>query len=289
MRRAFTLIELLVVIAVISLLLALLLPALATARRTARATMGFANLRSVSEVMIAYTHENRETFLNPFRKEWPDTQGYSGMQWTMVALPSDPVKKRWDFKNVLCPDLHTEGFASVWYSYLAEARGGRGNDPEQISPADADLTTHYRNMENDPGVREGEVLMPSSFYYPPTFWSKPSRFSSLCRADMTADLIETHVMASVLYPSAKVLLWERADFASGKAPLGWNDRRAKTHVALVDGSCDTINMGSLYNSAKESGNADLIPTQGCCHKPPSDAMNFFWGTWNGVQGRDLPR
>lgn len=286
MRRAFTLIEVLVVIAVIAILIGLLLPALAGARRTARATAGFANLRSLSQVMSAYTHDNREAFLNPFRKEWPTKGEYAGMLWTMVCAPSDP-QRRWDFAAPLCPPVSTEGFAKVWYSYLAEYRGGRRADREQISPADAELGSQYRTAETDTATVQGEVLMPASFYYPPVFWSKPSRFASHCRDDMTPEYIETAIQASVLYPAAKVLLFERCDFTGSRAPLAWHDTKAKTHVAVVDGSCDSVDIGGLYNSAMQLSNADLIPTDTCCGPPPPPM--FFWATYRGVHGRDLDR
>ena len=61
--RAFTLIELLVVIAIISVLMTILLPALAGARRQARATVGMANLRSLSQMMFAYTNDHKEELL----------------------------------------------------------------------------------------------------------------------------------------------------------------------------------------------------------------------------------
>lgn len=287
MRRAFTLIELLVVIAIIAILVAVLLPALAVARRSARATAGFANLRSLSQVMSAYTHDNREGFLNPFRKEWPTTGATAGMVWTMVHAPSD-AQRRWGFAVPICPAANTEGFGKVWYSYLAEYRGGRRADREQISPGDAELAVEYRTAESDIATMHGDVLMPTSFYYPPVFWSKPSRFDSHCRADMKAEDVETALQASVTYPSAKVLLFERGDFASGRTAMTWFDQRAKTHVAIVDGSCDTVNIGSLYNSAMQASNADMIPTETCCPMPPP-LPTFFWATYRGVQGRDLAR
>jgi prepilin-type N-terminal cleavage/methylation domain-containing protein len=280
MRRAFTLIELLVVVAIIGLLIALFLPALAASRRTARATVGFANLRSLSQVMTTYLGEYREGFLNPFRPAWPD------IPWTTIRSITNPDQK-WDFNSPLCPPTTTEGFATVWYSYMAEYRGGRRNDMEQVSPGDGALVAQYRGLESDQAVREGETLMPTSFVYPPVFWSRPNRFFH-CRDDMTPPYLETQVLASVVHPSAKVMLFERGDFASERTALSWNDRRAKTHIALVDGSCDTVVMRDLIAAAAAS--PDLIPTETCCPPVlPDQPLGFFWATFMGVQGRDISR
>jgi prepilin-type N-terminal cleavage/methylation domain-containing protein len=285
MRRAFTLIELLVVIAIISLLISLFLPALAGARRTAKSTVGYGNLRSLSQIMAMYVNDNHEAFPNPFRPAWPQTGEYTGMTWTMAPSIADP-QQRWDFSTPPCATTYTEPFAGVWYSYLAEYRGGRRNDAEQISPADAELAVQFRAAESDQDVREGRTLMPTSFYYPPVFWSTPSRFYQLCRAPMTAQTVQTQLLGSVLNPSAKVLLFERADFASARTPIPYTSEAAKIHVATVDGSCDTVDMRGLHASMQH--NADLVATTVCDCGPPPPPQTF-WATFRGVQGRDLPR
>ncbi len=61
--RGFTLIELLVVIAVIGLLMGLLLPALGQARKTARATACMAELRGISQALVAYNGDHREAVI----------------------------------------------------------------------------------------------------------------------------------------------------------------------------------------------------------------------------------
>jgi hypothetical protein len=216
---------------------------------------------------------------------WPQTGEYMGMTWTMAAALNNPAQ-RWDF-NSICPPAITEGFGGVWYSYLAEYRNGKRADLEQISPADPELSVHFANAAGDQSVREGETLMPTSFLYPPVFWCKPERFYLLCRDDMKAELVQTQTLASVLYPAAKVLLYERADFASARVPLSLTSHAAKIHVATVDGSCDTAEMGALM--AAMTTHADLIATTICtCVNPPPPPQTF-WATFRGVQGRDLNR
>jgi hypothetical protein len=81
----------------------------------------------------SYVYEQRDEFPNPFRPAWPNSPEYSGMTWTKVHSESDP-QQQWDFAAPLCPPAHTEGFAGVWYSYLAEYRNGTRTDLEQVSP-----------------------------------------------------------------------------------------------------------------------------------------------------------
>lgn len=288
MRKGFTLIELLVVIGIIALLIGLLLPALGAARRTARSTVGFANLRSLSQVMAVYLNDHQEGFLNPFRREWPTAGAYSTMKWTTIhAL--DNVEQQWDFEVPLCQPASTEGFGNVWYSYLSEYRGRdtRGRlEPEQLSPGDTALVSEQRTMQADEAVLNGEILLPTSFLYSPVFWSKPSRYFSGCREPMTAEHVQTQYLASVVFPSAKVMLWERMDFGSSRTPLSLHNPKAKIHVALVDGSCDRVSMSDIIEPSIANG--DLIATKTCC-PPPPEPPSYFKATFRGVLGRDLPR
>ena len=130
--------------------------------------------------------------------------------------------------------------------------------------------------------------MPTSYYYPPVFWSLSSRFDTHCRDEMKCTYIKTALLPSVSYPRAKVMLWQRADFATGRATLNWSDPHAKTPIALVDGSCETQNMSDLYAATERDG--ELIPTETCCRPyAPSPIYPFYWATLHGIKVRDLPR
>ncbi len=324
LHRAFTLIELLVVIAIIAVLIGILLPALASARRSARATVGVANLRSLSQILTMYTNDSGGKFLSPFRPElWPlpgklgeyyfDAPNYAtndGTFWSFdVPKPADPFR--------------TEFFAYYWYSYLSVVSGKASYATEQISPADAPLGDLVAQLRST-GLQRPDVLWPSSYLYSPTFWCSPDRYQ--IREELRPEHLMNMRMDSVASPSAKVMLWERADFAqnrrvefrevgtkSANLPPSWANPRAKPHVALVDGSVTKVDMDDLTNRATKTDpdnrDADLFPIgtysapDGLAILAPrgKTAMRaasstsdgeyplFFWATRNGVRGRDLPK
>lgn len=323
-RRAFTLIELLVVIAIIAVLIGILIPALATARRSARATVGVANLRSLSQIMTMYTSDAGGKFLSPFRPElWPlpgalgeyyfDAPRYAGERSTFWSFDVPPPIQ----------EFRTEFFAYYWYSYMSVVSGKASLSTEQISPADSmlgDLVSQIRSA----GLQDERVLWPSSYLYSPTFWCTPERYQS--RDPLLPKHLLNMRMDSVSSPAAKVMIWERADFAQNRrvefrdsgaksanlAPA-WANPRARPHAALVDGSVVKVDMEDLTrrvtNTDPDNRDGDLFPTgtyaalDGVPVLAPrgkialdasassSDASYplFFWATRNGVRGRDLPR
>jgi prepilin-type N-terminal cleavage/methylation domain-containing protein len=317
-RPGFTLIELLVVISIIAVLMSIALPAMGKARRTARSTVGVANLRSLSQVMFTYTVDNQGAFLNPFRQTWADP----GISWT-DAVWKEPggTTLVWRF-TAIDPKVHTEAFAFYWYSYMNHYYGRTGVPQEMFSPADEELSAMRSSMAQNPESRSGVMLWPSSFLYSPTMWCAPDRYYSGDRLPMEASLLRPGTVDNVLNPSAKVFLWERADFTQTKRPgidtpqnrpPGWNSPRAKVHVATVDGSISKGDISDLMARATggDYNNADLIPG-GMAQAPdlpplhpPVDQVGqypvgggntadeeyplFFWATQQGVRGRDLPR
>lgn len=322
-RAGFTLIELLVVISIIAVLMTILLPALAGARRQAKATVGMANLRSLSQIMVVYTGDHKEEFLNPFR-----TGTGPGEAWSDAVGIGDQGL-RWDFASPSHPQWNTEFFAYYWYSHLAECRGvGAGRvDEAMFSPADADLMDQFRQLKGRPETLNGYMLWPSSFVYSPTFWSDAERYSSAAggRDAMSEPMLRTAAVGSVSSPSAKVMIFERGDFAQARRVQinqtgstaadrspAWNNPRAKTTVGLVDGSIDQIEMGDLTRRASTSDGAAYLPagrfaapdgvplaaarghegrydTGGTPSTTDAEYPLFFWATRGGVKGRDIPR
>ena len=122
MRRAFTLIELLVVIAIIAVLMGILLPALALARRQAQSTVGNGNLRSLTQVMLMYKHDNADAFLNPFGAGL-QTEDERRLDYNDARSAHDD-ELRWNFNaHPICPPCTTEAFALYWYNSMAEVDG----------------------------------------------------------------------------------------------------------------------------------------------------------------------
>lgn len=317
-RCGFTLIELLVVIAIIAVLMSIALPALGKARRTARATVGVANLRSLSQVMFTYTIDNQSAFLCPFRAEWPDPS----INWNDAPWKEpDGTTIVWRF-SAIDPKVHTEAFAFYWYSFLNRYYGNRGVPQEMFSPADEELMGMRSSLARSPESMAGEMLWPSSFLYSPTTWCSPDRYYAGDRLPMDASLLRGSTVDNVLNPSAKVFLWERADFTQTKRPglqapqnrpPAWNNPRAKVHVATCDGSISKADIGDIMARATSGdfNNVDLNPG-GLAFAPdlpplhpPVDLVGqyptgggtttddeyplFFWATQGGVRGRDLPR
>ncbi len=305
-RKAFTLVELLVVIAIIATLMAILLPALAGSRRQARATVGAVNMRSLTQLMLVYTNDNKDTFLTPFADRDPSSA--QGAGWADAVSVGDP-RVFWRF-TAGDNRWHTDFFAYYWYSFLADYHGASRHREEQLSPGDGPLLGQAKSKSAS--IHDPATLWPSSFLYSPTFWSKPSRFPG-ARPAMRAQLLEANTTASVSNPAAKVMLWLRADFAQqsdGGAGVPWNHPRAQTWVGLADGSCDQISIRQLTQKAATGGSdaalvpaalinaPSLMPVLGLPTAPFSDAAPmlpdgglpaFFWATRDGVHGRDLAR
>lgn len=320
--RAFTLIELLVVISIIGILMGILIPALAGARLTARSTVGVANLRSLSQLVMLYEHEQR-FFPMPFD---PETDARArrvrGTRWSDALHPTgdEPV---WNFEVPAAPQWSTEFFAVYWYSWLSDWTSQGGRDSEvQFSPADRlalDQLAQYRSLQDS---RNGKYLWPSSYYMSPTLWSSPSRFGAGARDAMTAGSLAPTSAASLAQPADKVLLWERADFARNNrisinggsatrqrmAP-NWCNPEARPHVATGDGSVRQSDMRKIGEAAAADSAflpggriqpSDLMPLYPSWRPDRLESLGgvagsdgeyplYFWATNGGVRGVDLPR
>jgi prepilin-type N-terminal cleavage/methylation domain-containing protein len=282
--RAFTLIELLVVISIIALLMSILLPSLAGARRRARGTVGMANLRSLSQILMVYTNDHQEQFVNPFRKQWTTLPNGYTPTWA-EAVSSENPNFHWNFASP-DPHYHTEGFSGMWYSYLSDYRAGQRLSQEQFSPNDAELMGQYRDAKGVASSYNGDKLFPTSFLYSPTFWCKADRYGGVTRDVMTADAIRTSAIADVAHPAAKVVLWERADFSEVRTKETTNFQ-GRINIALVDGSIDVADISDIaMRAANQVADRDLNP---CYVDSARTIPLFFYATFRGLNGRDIPR
>ncbi|HLP83019.1 MAG TPA: type II secretion system protein [Phycisphaerales bacterium] len=325
--RAFTLIELLVVIGIIALLMSILLPTLAGARRTARATLGVANMRSLSQVMFIYTNNYNGQFLMPFKADWSSDAAGDWAWSDVVARGRTPEETvAWDFSNV-DPQFETESFAYYWYSYMSKIDGGPTLNVEQFSPADVPLQSLRSTLAERQETREGHMLWPSSFLLSPTFWCSPSRYTGNDRGDMDAGQLSAASVASMTLPDRKVMLWERMDFRQTRRSIidpppntenmapAWNSPRARINAATGDGSVTNVNMQELLLRAAAADGQPLEPlgTLRAPDGPPLIAPRspqpvgavgnpavggeatldneyplWFFATRDGIRGRDLP-
>ena len=344
-RRAFTLIELLVVIAILALLMGLLLPTVMKSRMQAMSTAGAANMRQGVTLLLARTNERKGVFYNPFR----DLEGNVAVGSTLVVGDST-----YDFGYGSFRRFGVEGFAAYWMSFMA-VQGRVGSSDIDLrsffSPADGSSLQAYR----DAGVNGAVGLAPGSFYYSPTFYKRPGDFEfkpcgalepcprcnitccsspnprgpetyrrepSPCCAAAAASIS----VDMVSFPSAKVMLFERADFVQrtrasvgsvhpqgineNRSPM-WNNPRAKPWVAAVDGSVTRADMAELSRLAQDSLENDPsmtflpsdlfeVPNELSVMGPGANFVMdsgaaadglypyFFAGTRSGVRGRDLP-
>jgi hypothetical protein len=122
-------------------------------------------------------------------------------------------------------------------------------------------------------------------------------------------------LGEVIYPSAKVMVWERMDFRQDARlsrtnqpepfPPQWNNPAAKVHAMTTDGSVTKVATAELI----ELANSSDTPTRDTFR--PSGLFSigtaamagwelnedgielnraaFFWGTRKGIRGRDIRR
>jgi prepilin-type N-terminal cleavage/methylation domain-containing protein len=322
-RRGFTLIELLVVIAIIALLVSLLLPGLSQARQAARSAVSQSNLRQLGMTLSFYSGDNDEKYMNPFFPASVPLPAGGGISWDWILLPSTtggpggpggfPMSQGTTNRN-------TEIFAAHWASLMGVYMSTNGQNYAsqiQFSPMDITVRNRYQSYLPIPaGVIE---IFDGSYWYSPTFWMNPVRYTSEAVVTMTRGYIRYNRQAEVRFPQNKVLLWERFDWTrksrvgpggTARVPFqpNWNNPEARTYCTLCDNSvqrADMANLTRLANGTPEE-KAEFRPSgawsaiAGYLQQYDMDEDNleygppvsptyaaFFWATRKGIQGRDL--
>ncbi len=318
-RRGFTLIELLVVIAIIATLVGILLPSLASARQNARSTISAANLRSLSQAMFTYSAERREQYLNPWDLRPPPRGEARG--WYTAYVPGfapgqgSPVSG-WEFND---PNRISEMFSAHWASlFMNTISPGQLQNRVQFSPADRLMLTRFESLVEQ--YELSQLIWDGSYWYPPTFWFRSTRYANNTHAVPTRADIRFNRESEVSFPSAKVLIFERFDFQQTsraatngreRLPPQWNAADAKPRVATCDGSVDVADMSNIYRLSRDSNARrarPFIPSglwsiaagtmrrydmakDGLQYDTLSGGASpaFFWATRDGIRGRDLNR
>lgn len=296
--RGFTLVEMLVVMAIIAVLAGLVLASVSAARKSAHGAAGSINLRSLAQLLSAYTNDYKGDYLNPFTPVERVAPNGDPLTWTH-CVSTGPDREVWNFEGPYT-SYRTEQFSSYWASYLADYRGAPRFSPELFSPADPRAAEFTKDFEVMNLSARAHCLVGSSFLYSPAFWIKPEH---LGYNEVGPARLRTANVAGVLFPSKKVLVWDSMDFSTFRTPIVYAAPQARPNVVTADGTQVQVVIADILGRAAgdltlsplkpmlEGGPGircpDHIPSIGPDLIPPVPP-GFFAYTYDGVRGRDLP-
>jgi hypothetical protein len=219
----------------------------------------------------------------------------------------NPLGKDYTYKWNMTSMEATEStiaFSTLWYSYLADYRGGLRIVPEQLSPLDAAANSMLQDVQAF-GPPNPENLYGSSFLYAPAFFIKP-QYAGLEIED--ASMLRAATVDSVLQPGGKVMLWEWID-GTGKLPKMWVEPEARVHVMAADGGVQQIHIRDVATKIALPGSGVAPPlrvamtyfTSALVIPPASDTPlpkrtdtnnehrpGYFMFTAGGINSRDIP-
>jgi len=307
-RRGFALTDLLACFCLIGLVAAMLAPAFKRNRDVMSYQTSRARLATCAQMQLDYAASQNNEFYHPWRAQTPFGSWYS--------FPSafDPGAI-WFF-NTREAAYTADVFAAFAYWGVNERQPLKALlSPVQYSPVDTVVYSANKFVIEplvDPAQRRWYALN-GSFWMTPTVWFDNARYQFLNRANPSADNLRRNKTDDVVYNDSKVLLFDRLGFfdAGGNAVSGiaptWCNPAARPNVAMMDGSVTQANTADLQALATSSDVAVRAvftpsgrwrPTTGSLSDVGLDTQNlqnssnwyaFFWGTRNGLAGRDIDR
>jgi prepilin-type N-terminal cleavage/methylation domain-containing protein len=307
-RRGFTLVELLACLCVVGLAAALVAPAFKRNRDVMSYQTSRARLATCAQMQLAYAAAQNNEFYHPWRGQAPTGSWYS--------FPSafDPVAF-WFFNTREA--AYTADVLSAFAYWGVNERQSLKTllSPVQYSPVDSVVYSANKSVidpVDDPTQRRWYAIN-GSFWMTPTLWFDNARYQFLNRANPAANTLRRNKTDDVVYNDSKVLLFDRLGFfdASGNAVPGiaptWCNPVASPNVAMMDGSvtqAKTAELQALATSQDVSVRAVFTPSGrwrpttaalsdvGLDNQNLQNSSNwyaFFWGTRNGLAGRDIDR
>jgi len=270
---AFTLIELLVVIAIIALLIGILLPSLNNARRSAQNLKSQSNLKSLAQISALYNNDHAGSFINPFPVRYRAGGNFGG-DWARAKKPG--YSGTWIFRGA--GQWYSEMYAFHWYSLVAaELNEGDWASEVQFAPLDPNPYLRFQEIADEGMEGIWRWIWDTSYCLSPTLWFAPERYADDHRpspvpADARESLARRNRVDHVIYPSSKVMMWERFDttqktrnastvvpgtdmvvsFGTEPYPPNWNNPGASPNVATVDGSTARVEMADLYERTTDT-------------------------------------